>query len=1057
MFFGRGPSITPFGWYNQAPPVEDYNKGGVRMNFLKARHRLCGLVLCCFAPAVLAQTETASLSGRVTDPHGAAVPHAVIEAIENSTNSNTTTETNHQGLYYLPSLRPGSYRLVVSKEGFKQIVQGDVVLHVQDGLTLNFGLQIGTVNETVTVTGGAPLINTRDASVGTVIDRGFVRNLPLNGRTFQTLIALTPGVVLTAANAIDLGQFSVNGQRADSNYFTVDGVSANVAIPGISSLGSMGAGALPTFTTNGSTTGLVSVDAMEEFKVQTSSYAPEFGRQPGGQVQILTRSGTNAFRGTLFEYFRNDVLDAKDWFVGYNRTAKAAERHNDFGGVFGGPIVPNRTFFFVSYEGFRLRVPQARTTVVPSLSTRQAAPAGIQPFLNAFPLPNTPASGANVDVFNASYSEPSTSDAGSLRIDHLLTNSLKLFGRYSASPSERAVRSTPASVVNRTSLQTHAITAGLTWAVRPTMTNDFRFNWTRNKAEMIGLADNLGGAVPPPDSALFQTGSHIDSSMGFGILGLGQVGVGPFGRNRQRQLNFVDSVAIAKGAHEFRFGADYRYLSPDFGGVKTSTIALFPNLNFALAGIAGFSIVGASDPITIAFHNASFFAQDTWNVHPRLTLTYGLRWELNPPPHGKDGKDLITARGIDNPTSLTLAPAGTPLYNTNYKGFAPRLGLAYRLADRGSWTTVLRGGVGLFYDLGSGEAATASGTFPYSRFKLLFGVPFPLSPSNAAPPPFDPNPPVVSFVLVFDPNLGLPLTYQWNVALEQSLGSQQAVTLSYVGSAGRRLLQQELLTAPNPRFTNISITRNTGTSDYHALQLQYLRKLSRGLQALASYTWSHSLDTASHNTFDQGGGTRGNSDFDIRNTFNAAITYSIPAPAANALASAFLHGWSADTVFFARSATPVNINAGSTLVGPLNQTQRPDLVPGQPLYVNDPALPGGRKFNPAAFSVPPPGRQGTFGRNVLRGFGAWQLDLAVHRTFSMTEKVNLQLRAEMFNIFNHPNFGDPFGAGAFILSPVFGQSSSTLAGTLGLGGQGLNPLFQIGGPRQVQLALKFNF
>src|SRR5215471_11575493 len=317
-------------------------------------------------PSVLyCQSTSASLRGRITDPSKALVVSAGVACVENQTQVRFETTSNSSGEYYLSNVPPGAYRIEVEKTGFKKIVKPDVILHVQDALTIDFEMMVGPVSESITVEAGAPLVNTSDATVSTLIDRKFVEDLPLNGRSFQTLIMLTPGVVVTQTAFDDQGQFSVNGQRADANYFTVDGVSANFGVTGYFPLVQAAGGAIPALSVSGGTNSLVSVDAMQEFRVQTSSCAPEFGRTPGGQISIATRSGTNAFHGTLFEYFRNDVLDANDWFNGYTNVPpipKAKDRQNDFGGVFGGPIVKDKTFFFFSYEGLRLRQPSTQET-----------------------------------------------------------------------------------------------------------------------------------------------------------------------------------------------------------------------------------------------------------------------------------------------------------------------------------------------------------------------------------------------------------------------------------------------------------------------------------------------------------------------------------------------------------------------------------------------------------------------------------------------------------------------------------------------------------------------
>lgn len=270
------------------------------------------LVVACLMPALRVQSTHASLTGRIADPAKALIVDARVAAVRVGTNARHETTTNASGEYHLTNLPPGDYRIEIEKPGFKKIIKSSVTLHVQDALALDFEMTLGSLSETVTVEAGVPPVNTESGAVSTVVDRTFVENLPLNGRSFQTLIALTPGVVLTSTAFNDQGQFSVNGQRADASYFTVDGVSANFGVTGFIAMMQSASGALPALSASGGTNSLVSVDAMQEFRVQTSSFAPEFGRMPGGQVSIVTRSGTNSFHGTLFEHFRNDVLDARD-------------------------------------------------------------------------------------------------------------------------------------------------------------------------------------------------------------------------------------------------------------------------------------------------------------------------------------------------------------------------------------------------------------------------------------------------------------------------------------------------------------------------------------------------------------------------------------------------------------------------------------------------------------------------------------------------------------------------------------------------------------------------
>ena len=483
------------------------------------------LVTCLVHPAV-AQLETASVSGQVVDPSGLGVTGAHIKLVDIDRDTTTTAATNNSGLYTFASVRPGRYRMEVDAAGFRIVNVTGLTLNVQDHIEQNFRLQIGSVAESVTVEASAQQVNITDATVSTVVDRQFAENLPLNGRSFQSLIQLTPGVVLTANNGVDTGQFSINGQRANANYWMVDGVSANIGISAIATPGSGVAGTLGSTSVFGGTNSLVSVDALQEFRIQTSTYAPEFGRTPGGQISIVTRSGTNQFNGTVFDYLRNDALDANNWFNGFTNNAplpKAEERQNDFGGTVSGPIIKDKTFFFFSYEGLRLRLPQTTLTYVPDASftpgttnSRQNPnyPA-LQPYLNAFPLPNPtspeilcdpitdptcPPSGATgYAAFNASYSDPGTLDAYSLRVDHKINDRLNLFGRYNYSPSKLSQRGGGDGSLNTVTplaTTTQTATVGVTWAISPLAANDFRFNYSSTDASTSVRLDSFGGAVP---------------------------------------------------------------------------------------------------------------------------------------------------------------------------------------------------------------------------------------------------------------------------------------------------------------------------------------------------------------------------------------------------------------------------------------------------------------------------------------------------------------------------------------------------------------------------------
>ncbi|MBV8553908.1 MAG: TonB-dependent receptor [Acidobacteriaceae bacterium] len=1037
-------------------------------------HRL--VVLSLFSSTGLF-AQSADLSGIVVDPSKLAVPNAQVRVESASTAANRVVLSNREGLYSIPALPPGRYNITVEANGFKTIRQNDIVLDVDQEARLDFTLEIGNKQESIVVEGSAPLLNVSDGTVSTVVDRHFADNLPLNGRSFQTLIMLTPGVVVTATAFDDQGQFSVNGQRADANYFMVDGVSANFGVTGYPPLVQSGGGALPALAVSGGTNSLVSVDAMQEFRVQTSSFAPEFGRTPGGQISILTRSGTNDFHGTLFEYFRNNVLDARDWFVNFDNLPKPEERQNDFGGVFGGPIIKDKTFFFFSYEGLRLRQPATQETVVPDSASRQQAPTTMQPFLNAYPVQNGPELGSGFAQFNGSYSSPSSLDAYSIRIDQVINSKISLFGRYNYSPSsldQRGAFGVPYIVLSTTepvSSSVQTFTLGLNELITPRISNEIRANYSNDRVGTKFALDNFGGAVPLADSLLFPSGySSANSEFEFLILGAGEIAQGRQAVDEQRQINLLDNLSWVKGSHQLKFGVDYRWLSPFTSIFTYAQFAEFTSMSTsvggALSGKAALAIVDAYQSDTLVSQNFSLYGQDTWRITPRLTATYGLRWDINYPLKGINlANQPFTVTGLNNPATLALAPRGTPLYQTRYGNVAPRLGIAYQLSQKPNLASVLRGGFGIFYDLGYGSVGGASSYFPFEATRFMPGAAFPLTAQNAAPPAFRTNPPVPT-INVADPHLKVPRTYEWNVALEQSLGNSQTLSLTYVGAAGRNLLRTTNFANPNPNFEFVGVTSNTATSNYQALQTKFERRLSRGLQVLASYTWSHSIDNASTDAFANYLNTpgfignpnidRGSSDFDIRHAFTAGVTYSLPSPSGNQLAHAVLGGWSVDSFIFARTAPPVDLVGAITFATGTYLRYRPNLNPGIPLVLYGSGYPGGKIFNSAAFTPPPTGQQGDLGRNVLRGFGASQADIAIQRQFRLTEKVALRFRSEFFNIFNHPNFGPPDNT---LTDALFGQSTQTLASSLGSGGAngGFNPLYQIGGPRSIQLALKLVF
>jgi carboxypeptidase family protein len=1063
--------------------------------------------------SVLGQSDVASVTGRVLDPNGAIIIEAAVAAKNVDTGVEIRVQTNEEGIYGFANLAPGNYEFTVSKRGFKEILKPGVTLHLADTISLNFNMEVGAVTEKVTVEAGATMINTTDASVSTVVDQTYIKNMPLNGRSFQDLILLTPGTVTTSPQITQsfggvgvAGEFSVNGQRTESNTYIIDGVSGNVGSAAGCSMYFAGAsGSLPAATALGTTQALVSVDELQEFRVETSTYSAEYGRNPGGQIVFDTKSGTNRWHGTAYDYIRNNVFDAPDWFNNFFSQKRAALRQNDFGGTLGGPLsVPHaydgkdKTFFFVSYEGLRLASPQpAAVTPVPDDALRASTPAPLDQVIKSFPIangpellmpcdptsdPSCPASGqkpSGLAEFIGTWSNPGSINSTSARLDHVVNSKARLFFRFNDTESSTARRPvgpfSSAPVTNEEilgySLRTY--TGGLSSTFTNRLNNEFRVNYSTNaSADRFHLV-SAGGSTPVDLQKLagLGPGSIVNVELNFGPYDISPAQFSETGT--QKQWNFVDTVSYSLGRHQIKFGGDYRRLTPAAIPFNPDLLYSYSSENSVQTNTTDFMLAAVFASAYPRYENFSAFVADEWKVSSRLNLSLGLRWEVNPAPGVTQGlKPFTVDMSNSDPNNWGLAPQNTPLWRTAWYNFAPRLGAAYTMNNTHGRETVVRAGGGVFFDTGNQLGSVGFQGPGFSAFGFPASQAFPGSPTIPTLP--DPSDPAAALGALgvgfgFSPHLQLPYTLQWNASIEQALGGSQALTASFVGSHASRLLANNFFQPSN----NVNgaccffITQNGLTSDFESGQVQFRRRLSQGLTALTSYTWSHCIDYGSSNYLL--GYQRGSCDFDVRHNFSGAFSYDLPNAGHNSVLRALLGHWGLDNRFTARTAFPVNL-VGGDFIGPLGKHFRAglDLVPGQPLYVTQCVsplptgsamipCPGGTGINPAAFTQVPTDpntgqatRLGTAPRNSVRGFGAWQMNTAIRREFPIGEALKLQFRAEAFNLFNHPNFGviDPnFG------STTFGEATATLAGSLG----GLNSLYQQGGPRSMQFALKLVF
>jgi hypothetical protein len=936
------------------------------------------------------------------------------------------------GTYQVSLLEPGSYKVTAGKEGFKTISRFDVKVAAGASTRADFPLQVGSIFDTITVRGTAPLLNESDASTGASFQAGEIARLPLNGGGLLDLIELAPGVTVVPATRGEAGQFTATGQRPNTNYFTIDGISANTGIAAGGLPAQASGGTLPATTAFGSLDSLISLGAVEEVQAQTSTTVAQFGRMPGANIGVTSQSGSNLLHGETTYQVRNELLGANDWFANRAGLGQAPERLNEAEQTVGGPIQRDKTFFFLSYQRMGLREPFIDTQAVPTLDARLAAGAWSQSAVSLFPLPNQGTLAPGVGQWTGGTDEPATLNAGSARVDRAVGSHVNFFGRYSDAPSTNQFGNV---AVNQLDLRSETLTLGLT--VRPIsrLTLDARVNESQTSVESSwrdsAAGDNATCALEPLAFALSLNayGLSCNTLVRFTIDGVGQLVSGSEGLYRQRQFQNVDMVTLRLGRHSVGFGVDFRRVTP----IRRAVAATGVIADGATDLLNTSNLWKSQAPPIVQSTEVSEYsvwAQDTWQVFSRLNVAAGLRWEFSPAPENTGSINVY------DPATGSVVSGNTPLWPTSYHDFAPRIGAAFRVTNDGR--TVLRAGAGLYYD---SSLSIATDILDGGSALLLSGVHAPFS---------------FAFAYGFMPNLKVPQVRQWNVSLERALTPHDVVSLGYVGSNGRDLIRREAGgpgTTPNYWF---ALTTNNGTSNYQALQFQYRRRLANNLQAMASFSWSHSIDNDSSDSALLWAGARspavndvGSSDFDLRRSFTASVSYRF--------AGSRLKGWRAEAIFRARSGFPITVLESEQYTGiAFMNAFRPNYLGANPIWIADGSAPGGERLNPAAFATVATGVQGNLGRNSIDGFGMSQVDAAIGREFRWRERFNLDLRLEAFNALNHANFGDPV---KYMDNPLFGQSTSMLNLSLGTGspGSGLAPLFESGGPRMFQATVKFRF
>jgi hypothetical protein len=983
------------------------------------------------------------------------------------------TRSDASGLYQL-SIPVGSYEIQVSADGFATAREPGVTLSLGQTWTADFVLPVRTVRETMEVLAEMPLLDTANGTIAELVDRERLEQLPLNGRDYSLLTLLQPGVVPNhnGANPTPFGgrwsNFLVNGQIDQATLFLIDGSDVSDTFSGRMPSGSSGL--------------LLGMDAVQEFQVLLNNYRAEFGRNSGGVVHVITRSGSNQFHGSLFEFLRNSAVDARNFFDLPDEPIPAFRR-NQFGALLAGPIVLDQAFFLLNYEALRERKALTSVAVVPTASARAGAVQAVLPFLNAYPLPNEPnvPMGNATASFTSSATQSTNEDFGLARVDHRLTDEILVFGRVSVQDSfadqpfpSAPVPGFPDEVLHRNIYSQ----LGATWAIGANSVNQFHFAFNRTREDIL---------VPPAPEGL-ATSPVPGRSVGVievgGISNLGNQVFSPFGV-AQNLFEVVDNLSYRQGHHSYKFGASVqRYQANEYRGTFFSGQYRFINLDRFLAAspatfvgvLGGTNAAGGASPAGWRWTSYNVFAQDDVTLGSNLTLNLGIRYEFSTTPYEVNGLQA-NLRSFDD----AEINVGGQLFNTIARSWAPRFGFAWSpLADRRS---VLRGGYGIFYNpLVVNLYGNSRLVPPFVETVVIPGAAFP----NPLARPGPRIPSTTGQSIEYD--LSQPYAHQWNLQWQQALASAWVAKIAYVGNRGVHIIRSiegnpaepQILPDGRKFFPDGSARRNLnfgpirgrtsdGSSWYNSLQLSVERHFSAGWTLQGSYTWSKTLSTndSSITGFpSQPSNTQDPDDiyldkalaaFDARHRMVLNFIYQMQPLALTGPVNHLLGGWTFSGIASLNSGLPFTVingfNSSRNLqVTPNPIADRPDWNPefSGDVILGDPA----RWFDAGAFQLAEPGFYGNVPRNALTGPGFANVDLSVAKALFRREEHELMFRADVFNLFNHPNFATP-------RTPTGAQVSQGLLvfpDASGVPAESAGQIFNtVNDSRQIQFSLRYQF
>jgi hypothetical protein len=931
------------------------------------------------------------LTGVVRERSGAVMLDVEVRILNELTGAQQTVSSDENGKFVSTELIPGSYRLTLRRRGFRTASYPGLTVEAGQTRSGDFVIELLPLRQELTVESARD--TTDPTANGVAVTRHSTESaFPANGRDLHAYYAIVPGATLTPASSSDGGQFTVNGQRPNTNTVRADGINANTGL-GVSALpGTYPGSSLPSMTAIGSTQSIASQEEIERTELRSSDFSPEFGERPGAQILIETRSGSNDFHGSAFGLLRPRALDGTDWFARKYQAPLEASSLNGYGASSGGALIPNRTFFFLAFEKEHVEDTATQLMAVPSLQTRAAATRGIGLLLDAFPAPTGPSLGTGTALAMAPLEQQASVENYSARIDQMLWDKGRIFARYSNVPSRSLTRQLGDI---QAGLRSISATLGLTGTWLGAV-HDFRLNfsravdtssWAANSANEQAAFNALTGQ-PTGDEVSLPSGDQLGQFFAQGgiaalsISGVGQLVSGASARTYQKQWEGVYIFLKQWSRHELRFGGDYIQLIPKtLGGAVGTTSAVSAGVEPLLAGTPLGLTAASGKPVIPREHIpiGSAFLQDTFHVSDRLSILYGLRWEVTPPTNSTESDTYLTAIGTwagpGTPTNEigSLAGLNKSSWRMNYTQLAPRLGLAYRLHGP---ALVFRAGAGIFYEPALGSLINPVNLSPLNTWQFV--------PSTGMT-----RPPVLTYIDAAPPPLSLPRIWEWRASVERSVGDRSTLSVAYVGSVGLRLLRLEGTIDPTTGILQQTYFTNYGASEYQALETQFRGNLTPNVSTLISYTWGHSIDNGSQGSavyLAQAGYPvsldRASSDFDIRHNVNASISYRVPSQFSGW--QGWLRNWTLSSTVEARTGFPFNVTTIDRSVGlAFANTGRPNLVSGQPIWIQSNSAPGGEGLNLNAFQAPDMGVNGTLGRNVLTGPGLFQIDASLRRQFRL--------------------------------------------------------------------------